>query len=1126
MLSRSNSTAGERLRRAKSTSSQHTTSSGHQRTTTSLDPFVTRQHAEAAAVEAYNRARPSDEPANPAYRPVPPKIQRRRSQTTGRTEGSYLEDARLGRRRSTSTKGDGRAVQAARSKPPTVSDTATVSTVEEKVVTRKRSMIPPSTSHGQSQPEYLSVPPAGHRPRKTQLVYADGSPTPRHVSTLQERTSTLQLSSTPVREHIDGYGGNLATLSDFGGHQDDNIGSFTSPRRSIRETQTDEDILAIARDRCLQDFQQKKLRERKSIFLAPFQKRRATYVQQSSDSSYDNCLPPFNYADDITLAALPPAPEPVPTSQIPVIKVETKSRNFSDTIKGRIKKAFRKAFRAPTSMPAQHVEAKHFHYSASEDAYHSLSEKQADPFTTFTNDKPAVPSQLKSGSANSRESVGQISENRSRVTSWTNSTVAGTCASRAENHMLVVSEQGQLRRSGSQVTLRKASSFFGRPVMQKLRKPSKAQLSSSEESHGLFSALQDRMRPSQRTYTPPQLEREEAAQRSSAPSALSTLPSQQRGDATTSSTKRYSTPTVRSVTPDPLAYKLGICSPVPEVLSPDGAAPAAVEFDGEVLESAETTPRADLERRPASKAPAPSQEQLARRMEKSRNRWQSPLDELSPAGPRSTRATMMEDNPYELRSLSQSHPQPPVSNDLPHHAKVGYLDPVNRADMLSPSLYSRATDGASPRPDTPVEPMGTVVTITGREVRSYSISPPKKAEQEPPKPAQTSGQWRRWLSDEMGSFKAGLESVTLTQAMMDKDQHISASLARPDGVSQGTAAPSNNARPSSASPPLGARPVSASTSTRPRATSRRSSFMNERFPMIDSSRNSSERSIRSHTASRTGERTATGSEQSSQGAAVRPNVESQSQRTSLMRQRVVTGRQSIAHLESTARSRSAWGSSSAAPEPTMSGALPADPRAPAAAAAAATHQASLSSDRRAKASNRHKSAYELRANYTNSNTGRSTPLEIRRRPIMVMNDATNNNLNILDDTTILDISAGPYGGSQQQLPATGSAPASSAYGDRKNKENTPPSSEASGLPALSSSEWLSAGANKTRKPSAVHPAYRNRSVSRYSPIKAGQFVGKKEGQESPASASAASPGQRLAGEWLEKRSRDSTPAFV
>lgn len=1101
MLSRSNSTAGERLRRAKSTSSHHTTSSGHLRTSTSIDPFVSRQQAEVAAAEAYNRARQNDEPS---CRPVPPKLQRRRSQTAGRTEGSHFEDARFGRRGSASSRGDGRTAQPTRSKPLTVSEAVSESSGGEKVITRKRSVIPPSASNRQSQHEYLSVPTTNHRMRKRQSAYADGSPTPRHASTLQEHRSSLQLSSTPTRGHTNGYGGNLATLSDFGEPQDIMIQSFTSQRPSIRETQTDEEILALARDRCLQDFQQKKVRERKSMFLAPFQKRRSTNTQKSSEASYDTCPIPYNYADDATMAPLPPAPDPIPTSQIPILRVEKKSRNFSDTIKGRIKKALRKASRAPTGLPAQQIDAKHFHYSASEEAYHSLSDKNADPFVTITAETLAAPLGNKSASVNSRASVGQTSNTTSRVTSWTNSTVAGTCASRADNgHMPAASEHGGLKRSNSQSTLGKASSLFGRPVMNKSRKPSRAQLDSSEESQSLYTALQDRLRPSRRTPTPTpsQSTNQEQAPRPRVPSAIDSLPSQQQPHATSSTMSRHSVPTVRSVIPDPMAYKLGICSPVAEVLCPDAATPVAVEYVDRENESAEATPSAHLHRRAATKAPAPTQEQLARRVEKSRNRWQSPLDELSPAAPRSTRATMMEDNPYELRSLSQSHQQPPVINDLPHHARIALRDPVNRTNMLSPSVYSRATDGASPRPDTPVQPIGTVVTITGREVRSYSISPPKKVEEEPLRPAQTSGQWRRWLSDEMGSFKAGLENFTLTQALVHEPQPTSVSLPKSVGVPQNTTVHQVHARPTSTSPLFDVRPASAVTSTRPRASSRRSSFMNERYPMIDDSRNSSSRSIQSRNASRTGERTASSSEQSSQAAVTRPSVDAQPNKSSFTRQRVITGRHSVARPESAARSKSALGSRDTKQAVTMSGALTGARDEP-----AASDKAALPSERRARTSTRHKSAFELRANYKNSNTGRSTPLEIRRKP---MNDATDN---MLEDTTIRDISAGPYA-SDQPLPTT------STHRDN-NIENTPPH-DTSSLPALSSSEWLSAGTNKARRPSAVHPAYRNRSVSRLSPVKTGQHVGLKDVKASPAS-----PGQRLAGEWLEKRSRENTPAFV
>ncbi|KAI7111387.1 hypothetical protein KC352_g35854 [Hortaea werneckii] len=153
--------------------------------------------------------------------------------------------------------------------------------------------------------------------------------------------------------------------------------------------------------------------------------------------------------------------------------------------------------------------------------------------------------------------------------------------------------------------------------------------------------------------------------------------------------------------------------------------------------------------------------------------------------------------------------------------------------------------------------------------------------------------------------------------------------------------------------------------------------------------------------------------------------------------------------------------------------------------------------------NKHRSALELRANYINTSTGRTTPLEIRRKNII-------HTSNMLEDSTIMDIAAGPYASHQAPLP-------SGRNNNEDEKENAPPASaDDDRLPALSSSEWLAAGPNKSRKPSTVHPALRNRSVSRYSAVR----------NPGPGKSSPVSPGQRLAGEWLEKRSRETTPAFM
>ncbi|KAI7628204.1 hypothetical protein KC346_g325 [Hortaea werneckii] len=1112
MLSRTNSNAGDRLRRAKSTSSQHTTSSGHQRSSTSIDPFVTRQHAEVAALEAYNRARREGEPVLQTYQQVPPKIQRRRSQA-GRREGSHLEEARLGRRRSTSTKGDTRPPQAFIAAPSRRSEPVTNNPGEERVITKKRSVIPPNRRGGEAvgQGQFLTVPASAQRTRKAQSVYTDGSPTPRHPSAhSRDRHSSLQRSSTPTATR-DGYNGNLALLSNFGEPLDSTVRTFRSARPSIRKTQTDEEIIALARDKCLRDFQQKKPRERKSMLLAPFQRRRATVWQQSSDDGFDHELPPFNYAGNDTLPPLPPLPPPPPPpmstmdSALPTIagKAEKKSRMFSDTLKGRIKKAFRKTSKTPSEIPVQHVEAKQLHYPADPASYQSSKAPNKDPFADF-DETLSLPPKFRASTGSSKESLAQCSDSKSRVTSWTNSTVAGTVNSRMSQRPMTVDNSSRiLPRSGSQATLRKASSFFGRPVSNKLRKTSMVQLKSNEESKSLYSALQERIKPSKRPITPSISI--EAAQPESATAidSRASLPSQQRGRVAASRSSAHSNRSIRTVTPDPTDVKFNICSPVPEVASPDGVEQSSLNIDKTGNNAAFQLPPSDLQRRHARRAIPPSSEQLARRMEKSKNRWQCSLDEFSPAAPHSTRAAMMGDNPYELRSLSRSHPQPPLSNDLPHHTKVEQTAEPARPNILSPSLYSRATDGASPRPYTPVEPVGTVVTITGREVRSYSISPPKKVAEEPQpvKPARTSGQWRKWLSDEMHSFKNGLEGLTLTQALTQGEEPAAKRFLSPTRQSEET-----GSQPGSVSPPFGGRRASASAS-RPqsvatnrgrRTGSRTSSMMNERYPMIETGRQSREQSLTSRNTSRQGFRTASRTSNSPPEEVTHQSGDCHKHRRSFTQQRIVIGRQSLGQLNTITRCRDTLNSLGAAQEPMMSGALPIEGGKPDRMTKTTSHPEGPH-----RVANKHRSALELRANYTNTSTGRTTPLDIRRKNII-------HTSNMSEDTTIMDIAAGPYASHPASLP-------SGRNNNEDEKENAPPASaDDNRLPALSSSEWLAAGPNKSRKPSAVHPALRNRSVSRYSPVRS----------TGPGKSSPASPGQRLAGEWLEKRSRETTPAFM
>ena len=139
---------------------------------------------------------------------------------------------------------------------------------------------------------------------------------------------------------------------------------------------------------------------------------------------------------------------------------------------------------------------------------------------------------------------------------------------------------------------------------------------------------------------------------------------------------------------------------------------------------------------------------------------------------------------------------------------------------------------------------------------------------------------------------------------------------------------------------------------------------------------------------------------------------------------------------------------------------------------------------------RPKSAYELRANYRNSKTGRSTPIEVHRKTAEA---------NLMEDNTIRNISNGPYAAASPRIPSV-------------NQENTRPP-----LPAVSSSEWLATGgAVKKRKEVKKATSMYIQPLTSRDSLRVGGFNG-----------ATRSPGQRMVTSWLDdRRSKENTPAFV
>ena len=755
MLSRSNSNAADRLRRAKSVSSAHTSSSGHQRTTTSIDPLILRQNAEAAAVEAYQRAQFQVEPS------VQSKLQRRRSQAGGRSEGSHFEDARLGRRRSTALRDGGGKTQAARQRRSGTNVPETVNIVEgDRIITRRRSVIPPATENmAPVHAVYSLVSSTKADLRKKRSDDHDGSPTPRHSISLKQAASNLKLRTSTDGSKIRNEG-KPAHRQDFynssaGACHDSQAQNFPTIEPHISDGRP------LSEARGVSNPDPKQIKQRKSFLFRSFPKRQ--FTPSKSGVNFDNSLPPFNYAYD---GFDVPIVSEQPLEVTPVHKPERRVRNFSDSLKGCLRKAFRRASKAPVGLPSQHIEAKDFHFTVANldrtgDTASSLD--YGDPFKTMIASEQAQESvKGRFGTTHSYNSTGEDSTSKSRVTSWTNSTAAGMSSVSTSDGLYPAEDDNIASKSfNGRAKLRKASSFFGRPINNKLQRAIKADLRNSGDSEALYLALQQRIQPADRSTVSNDEAITENYVSYRRSSALDTLPSQSQDNLRAASARNTTSATIRTVTPELAVGRREKLTPVNELSR------SAVET---FPENSLPTPNIDtpqgLRRRPATRAPAPSQEQIVQRMERSKNRWRTQLAGHPSYSSDTPGYTLTEDNTYELKSLRGRGQELTTMDDLPHHAKIRGDAPRSPVKMQSPSIYSRATDGASPRLDTPEDQGMTMITVTGREVRRYDISPPKTARNDP-RPIQASREFRRWLSDEMSRIGSEKNKIVFPQSIYE-----------------------------------------------------------------------------------------------------------------------------------------------------------------------------------------------------------------------------------------------------------------------------------------------------------------------------------------------------------------------
>lgn len=840
-----NSDAASRLRRAKSSSSMH-----HKQHEIQA-PVVDRKHAELAAIEAYRRAQNQDEVLQQLQPSA--KLQRRRSRKSGLSEGSHFQENRQGNRLSASPSG---GVSQSNSSKLTQENPKTIKTGEgeDRIVTRPGRVVDTNTAAKISRDAWRdsSSRDTSVRDLKTKSMY-----TSNLSSNSQGRSSTSAaprrysvFPDTPYRSAID----SSKSVQSSSTPSSDQV---TVP--TIREKQTDDMVKAHAYDAYLQDFHQRKVRERPS-FIAPIKKRLVKEKGREVPATvfYDSSIPPYNLASDPddVFSSAPVQPVQVPET-LPAVK--KKSRTVSDSIKNKLKRMIGTSKRVQSALPVQHVEAKSLHLrtdpsNSSNDSPHMFL------FPGLATSLPGT-ERTRQISTKSAHSGGDATTTKSRVTSWTSST-ADTMRS-GQGQALAAIEESAVTGDLEPILKKQPSSFLGRALRAPLRRGSRAELfRSSDDSQQLYNALCKQIEAPREplvhevhTNMDNHLNQSELSAAGDSSSSTQTALNDS-GIGMLSASK-----TIRTVSPQPHGRdtSLGEARLPPNRAAPQPPAvivrktswwkparkssPAEIAAQGHDLGSLRNEP--DLGQAFIS----PLQQRIAKRFEKAETRWQSALEHESPVLSRAMHYTMHDDDPYRLRSIAASPNDEYLPVAIRHNrckvkaAEVELARSMSNEQseqILSPSVYSRTTDCRSVTPMDASESHSMFVTITGREVKRYSLDSPTKLSNASALPLQPSHDWKSWLNKELADFNNTPVPNDLTLSGQSYFQEMDAPPApvltdtghRREGAQRFNSGDmTSSSRVDFITPPL----IRAPKTRRPTLSTRRSSVMNDRYPMIETS---------------------------------------------------------------------------------------------------------------------------------------------------------------------------------------------------------------------------------------------------------------------------------------------------
>ena len=549
-----------------------------------------------------------------------------------------------------------------------------------------------------------------------------------------------------------------------------------------RQYVTNDAAVQLARDQYLRQLEQQRLKEQPSFLgLGNRGKPRKAFrrtVRTSSTNSYGSAIT-----------------SPLTSLEPPTVRnLGHRARSLSQTIKKKIKRVFKRSSDIEGTIPAQQIEASHTHYGeyvftldGKEPRYPPVPEPDAELLlrassresvastTPFSADKGG-----RAGSVRSAHSDDDESNDKSRVTSWTDSTAANTIImpQKLERKRLsIIKEDGGPHQPSSSARLYEGTSDGYASFRQPVRQSSAGRVNGPIDSKRIFSALQKKINENNRK-----------AALDDSESGTDSSPSHQKVRLSKRTPTRTSSIRKMGKAKSDLLYR----PHEPQVPSSVIFTPSAMEtfnnnfYQHEVANNQEYKQQdsSDLQRNLTL-------QQITEMNERGIPLPKRPLREVKSAFfPPSMHITRSNPSPYrramhannEIGAESQSGTD---FGDLPRPAGISasFTGRLRKGSITeSVSIYSRSSSGNTPKANRSSISLamsensgeaGTAIIITGDQ-RKHEQTAHSAVAQRGYSSTASSGNWRNFMASQVASLEdCGTRQEQTDDALMNKDSgHI------------------------------------------------------------------------------------------------------------------------------------------------------------------------------------------------------------------------------------------------------------------------------------------------------------------------------------------------------------------